>query len=542
MDGGEHRGRGAPAGVLLDQGVRPALQREVPRRQVLPVARGHPQRGVPAGDGRPRREEARRALLRPLLPRLGDPRDRRPAAAGVPDAVVQQRRLQAVRADRPALPARLHRQVLGALRRPGHAPRSTATIVDDFCDFMAGQTTAFVKRVEKEMYAASAAQDYERAARLRDDIGALNRAMEKQQVVLGDGTDADVVALSEDPLEVAVQIFYVRGGRIRGQRGWVADKVDDADTAGLVERFLLQLYDGELGDSIPREVLVPALPEDTPALEQWLSDLRGGRVSIKVPQRGDKKALQETVGRNALQALGLHKTKRASDLTTRNRALGGDPGRARSADRAAACRVLRHLEPPGHRGGRLDGGLRGRPGPQERVPPLRHQGRRGPERRRLDARGDHPAVPAAARRARGDRRVRRRPGRPAGADADRPGHRPAQEVRLRPRARGRRRRSAPGGGRRSGRSTSSASTTCRWCGLAKRLEEVLAAQPGGPGDPAAHQRGALPPPADPRRGAPLRDHPPPVPAVQEHGRERARRRRRAWERCAARACSGGSAR
>jgi len=171
------------------------------------------------------------------------------------------------------------------------------------------------------MYAASSAMDYERAARLRDDIGALNRATEKQAVVLGDGTDADVIAFSEDPLEVAVQIFYVRGGRIRGQRGWVADKVDDADTGGLVERFLLQLYDGELGDAIPREVLVPALPEETPALEQWLSDLRGARVSLKVPQRGDKKALQETVARNALQALGLHKTKRASDLTTRNRAL-----------------------------------------------------------------------------------------------------------------------------------------------------------------------------------------------------------------------------
>jgi excinuclease ABC subunit C len=195
-------------------------------------------------------------------------------------------------------------------------------IAEDFASFLAGQTTAYLKRLERQMRAASDDQDYERAARLRDDIGALNRAMEKQQVVLGDGTDADVVALSEDPLEVAVQIFYVRGGRIRGQRGWVADKTDDADTAGLVERFLLQLYDGELGDSIPREVLVPALPEDTPALEDWLSDLRGGaRVSIKVPQRGDKKALQETVGRNALQALGLHKTKRASDLTTRNRAL-----------------------------------------------------------------------------------------------------------------------------------------------------------------------------------------------------------------------------
>jgi excinuclease ABC subunit C len=194
-------------------------------------------------------------------------------------------------------------------------------IVDDFCDFMSGQTTGFVKRLEKEMYAASAEMDFERAARLRDDIGALNRALEKQQVVLGDGTDADVIAFAEDPLEVAVQIFYVRGGRIRGQRGWVADRTEDTDTAGLVERFLLQLYDGEAGDTIPREVLVPALPEDTPALEQWLTGLRGARVSLRVPQRGDKKALQETVARNALQALGLHKTKRASDLTTRNRAL-----------------------------------------------------------------------------------------------------------------------------------------------------------------------------------------------------------------------------
>ena len=200
-------------------------------------------------------------------------------------------------------------------------PQEHREIVEEFCDFMGGQTTAFVKRLETQMYAASTATDYERAARLRDDIGALNRAMEKQQVVLGDGTDADVIALSEDPLEVAVQIFYVRGGRIRGQRGWVADKVDDADTGGLVERFLLQLYDGELGDAVPREVLVPALPDDTAALEQWLSDVRGSRVSIRVPQRGDKKALQETVARNALQALGLHKTKRASDLTTRNRAL-----------------------------------------------------------------------------------------------------------------------------------------------------------------------------------------------------------------------------
>jgi excinuclease ABC subunit C len=194
-------------------------------------------------------------------------------------------------------------------------------IAEDFCDFMSGRTTGFVKRLEKEMYAASEAMDFEKAARLRDDIGALNRALEKQQVVLGDGTDADVIALADDPLEVAVQIFYVRGGRIRGQRGWVADRTEDVDTGELVERFLLQLYDGEAGDAIPREVLVPALPDDVAALEQWLSDLRGARVSVRVPQRGDKKALQGTVARNALQALALHKTKRASDLTTRSRAL-----------------------------------------------------------------------------------------------------------------------------------------------------------------------------------------------------------------------------
>lgn len=194
-------------------------------------------------------------------------------------------------------------------------------IVDDFCDFMAGHTTAFVKRIEREMYAASDALDFEKAARLRDDLGALNKALEKQAVVLGDGTDADVIAIAEDPLEVAVQIFYVRGGRIRGQRGWVADRVDEGGTAELVDGFLLQLYAGAGPDEIPREILVPALPPDVATYESLLGDLRGSKVAIRVPRRGDKRNLQETVAQNAGQALALHKTKRASDLTTRNRAL-----------------------------------------------------------------------------------------------------------------------------------------------------------------------------------------------------------------------------
>jgi excinuclease ABC subunit C len=201
------------------------------------------------------------------------------------------------------------------------SPEDHRAIVDDFCDFMAGRTAGFIKRIKAEMYAASEAEEYERAARLRDDLGAIEKALEKQAVVFGDGTDADVIALAEDPLEVAVQIFYVRGGRIRGQRGWVADRMDEGGTAELVEDFLLQLYAGANQDEIPREILVPADPPDAETFEALLSDLRGSRVRIRVPQRGDKKKLQETVAQNAGQSLALHKTKRASDLTTRNRAL-----------------------------------------------------------------------------------------------------------------------------------------------------------------------------------------------------------------------------
>ena len=197
-------------------------------------------------------------------------------------------------------------------------------IVDDFCDFMAGHTNTFVRRIREEMYVASDELDFERAARLRDDLGAIEKALEKQAVVLGDGTDADVIALAEDPLEVAVQIFYVRGGRIRGQRGWVADRVDDAGTAELVEQFLLQLYAGADDDdegAVPREILVPALPPEAEVFEELLAERRGSRVRIRVPQRGDKRTLQETVARNAGQALMVHKTKRGTDLTARNQAL-----------------------------------------------------------------------------------------------------------------------------------------------------------------------------------------------------------------------------
>lgn len=203
------------------------------------------------------------------------------------------------------------------------SPEDHKALAEDFCAFMGGEAKRFITKLEKQMADAVAKLDYEHAARLRDDIAALRKVFERNAVVLAEDTDADVFALHEDELEAAVQVFHVRGGRIRGQRGWVVEKVEDFTTPDLVEHLLQQVYgeDGETHGRLPREVLVPVAPSNAEDLATWLGGIRGAKVDIRVPQRGDKAALMSTVRENAEQALKLHKTRRAGDITVRSQAL-----------------------------------------------------------------------------------------------------------------------------------------------------------------------------------------------------------------------------
>jgi excinuclease ABC subunit C len=192
-------------------------------------------------------------------------------------------------------------------------------LVESLADFLGGNYKPVLQRLDAEMRDASASQEYERAAVLRDKIGAARRAIESQEMVLSRTDDLDVIGLEEDDLEAAFQVFYVRRGRVMGRRGWVVDKVEAIERPALVSSFLRELY--MEAEEVPKQVLVPAWPVDRDVLEEWLSGLRGSKVRISLPARGDGRRLLQTVNQNAKEAFMRHKLKRASDFGARSRAL-----------------------------------------------------------------------------------------------------------------------------------------------------------------------------------------------------------------------------
>jgi excinuclease ABC subunit C len=191
--------------------------------------------------------------------------------------------------------------------------------VESLSSFLGGEYRPVVQRLESEMGEASERLEYERAARLRDKLAAARKAMESQEMVLSRHDDLDVVGMQEDDLEAAFQVFFVRRGRVMGRRGWVVDKVEDIDAPGLVASFLRELYMDR--DEVPPRILVPAWPADQAVLEAWLTQVRGSRVRVSVPARGDGRRLLQTANHNASEAFVRHKLKRASDFASRSRAL-----------------------------------------------------------------------------------------------------------------------------------------------------------------------------------------------------------------------------
>jgi excinuclease ABC subunit C len=193
-------------------------------------------------------------------------------------------------------------------------------LVDELLDFLDGDTDTVVHRLEREMKEAADELAFERAARLRDRLVSVRKAIERQQMVADRNEDFDVFGMAEDDLEAAVQVFFVRRGRVVGRKGFVLDKVEDVGPGELVGNILEGLYDDPpLG--VPKVVLVPTEPDDPELYTEWLSHLRGSHVAVRVPQRGGKRELQETVTRNAKEEFARHRLRRASDHNARAKAL-----------------------------------------------------------------------------------------------------------------------------------------------------------------------------------------------------------------------------
>jgi len=194
-------------------------------------------------------------------------------------------------------------------------------LVAELLSFLEGDTDEVVQRLEAQMAQASDDLEFELAAHLRDRLTAVRKAIEKQQMVFARNEDVDVIGVFDDELEAAVQVFFVRKGRVMGRRGFVVDKVEELDGPELVSRILERLYFDDNPIGWPKEVLVPELPDDPALYEEWLSELRESKVTIRVPQRGDKRKLHETVTQNAEESFTRHRLKRSSDHNSRARAL-----------------------------------------------------------------------------------------------------------------------------------------------------------------------------------------------------------------------------
>lgn len=194
-------------------------------------------------------------------------------------------------------------------------------MVKEFCDFLDGDTDEVIAKLQQDMADASAALEYEKAARLRDRLHSVSKAIEKQQIVGEKSEDIDLIGIAQDELEAAIQIFYVRKGRVVGRKGFILDKVEDLSQSGLIDRIIEALYGDEPVLGVPKIVLVPDLPLAMATYEEWLSFQRGSKVEIRIPQRGDKRELHELVTRNATEEFVRHRMKRSADHNARSRAL-----------------------------------------------------------------------------------------------------------------------------------------------------------------------------------------------------------------------------
>ena len=513
------RRRSADARVQPHQAAPAPLQHPAEGRQELPVPGRHPRRRVAPGHGHAGRQAQGRALLRALRPRLRHPRDARPAAAHLPDPHLLGQQARPAREAGSPVPAVPHREVLGALRGRDR-PRPPTTCWWPSCiDFLDGNTDAIVGRLETEMREAADELEFERAARLRDRLDAVRKAIEQAADGGGQGTRTSTwSAIADDELEAAVQVFFVRRGRVVGRKGFVIDKVEDVSPGELVDSVLEGLYYDPPPLGVPKQVLVPVESADPDLYQRWLTEQRGSRVTIRVPQRGDKRALLETVTRNATEEFTRHRLRRASDHNSRAKALNElqDALGLPEAPLRIECYDMSHIQGTDYVGSMvvLEDGL-----------PAKS------EYRRFKIKGARATTTSRPWR-------RCSPGASPTTSSER--ERPVSErgpLRLPAAAAAGRRGQGPAVRGRAGASTSWASTEEIPRGVAgQALRGGLRAGPVRPGAHPPPERGAVPAAAHPRRGPPLRHHLPPRAAGQAHDQVGARRHPRARARPARSGC------